>query len=186
MGSSSLTRDGARPPALGAWRPPGKSLPACSAVRLLHLKLSASLQPEHRCLPRTQAPPYPGPILAGIWGRSGGGMSHRRGDGSCLCRLSPGMLLPSSQHSLHASKHRLLLRSACQVVYSAPLLPFSRGHTACSPLRLLCFFGAPKPCFSGHGRRELGGRGARPSSIISSSCDPHRLLSSSVSEFLRP
>ena len=68
MGSSSLTRDRTRPPALGAWRPPGKSLPACSAVRLLHLKLSASLQPEHRCLPRTQAPPYPGRFLAGIWG----------------------------------------------------------------------------------------------------------------------
>ena len=129
VGSSSLTRDRTRAPLHGEL---GDHQGSPFLLVLVCIFSTAALQPWSTCftpacfiparapvLSQDLGPPYPGPFLAGIWGGSGGRMLHRRGDRSCPCPSSPGMPLPSSQHSLHTSKRHLLLPSTCQVIYSA-------------------------------------------------------------------
>ena len=131
VGSSSLTRDRTQAPCTGSLETTRK-VPSC-----LFWSASfppAALQPLSSCFTPARAPvpsqdsgpSYPGPLLAGIWGRSGGGLFTDEGMGlvSAARLLDATALFPAL---LHASKHHPLLRSACQVLYSAALLPFSRG-----------------------------------------------------------
>ena len=143
VGSSSLTRDRTQAPCTGSLETTRK-VPSC--LFWCTSFPPAALQPWSSCFTPARAPvpsqdsgpSYPGPLLAGIWGRSGGRLFTEEGMGlvSAARLLDATALFPAL---LHASKLRLLLHSACQVLYSAALLPFSQGHTVCIPLRLLCF-----------------------------------------------